>query len=575
LYEKYPPSVRGRFTLQATATSLREEVVSPVRRALLLMQAGVSLVLLIACANAANLFLARIAGRRREIAIRRALGAGRSGIVRLIVAESLIVSLVSGALGGLVALWAVDALASLVPEGFAGAEARVFEPSVLGFALAVAIATGVVFGTVPAILASRGALADAVGAGARSGTSFRRDRARRLLVVGEVALSLVLLSSAGLLSRSFLRVMSVDPGFEPEGRLAFSVSLDEAKYSADDARTFFSRLLEELARLPSVSAVGAGTSVPLGASDQILISLEGREQESWGRNLCWHSVVAGDYFRALGIPMARGRAFGDGDRADTSPVAIVNESFARKYWPNEPNGPNGEALGRRFKWGSPTSSAPYMEIVGVVRDSVQNRLSDETLPAVYMPYSQLDAGRTSQRTLTFVLGTAGNAESLAGPVRSAVRSLDSELPVFGLATLRKTIRDSESDRRVLATLVTGFAAVAVLLAVAGLLGVLGHSVTLATREIGVRMALGAPVGSVVTMVVLDGAKLSLLGVATGILASLVAAPVLSGELYQVSAHDPFVLTSVAAILIVVSALATYLPARKAAAVDPTIAIRYD
>lgn len=567
VYQKYPASVRGRFTLQATVTSLREEVVSGVRRALLVLQGAVSLVLLIACANAANLLLARAAGRRREIAIRGALGAGRAGIARMLVAESLILSLVSGAFGVLLALWGVDALQSLVPESLAGLDVRVGDPRILGFALLLSVATGLLFGIAPAVPASRISLAEAAGTGARAGSSFRRNRLRRALVTGEVALSLLLLSASGLLLRSFLRVMSVDPGFDPEGRIAFSLSLDESRYPDQDARVFFDRLLERLAAVPRVVSVGAGTSIPVAPNGQILISPEGGEAEAWGRNLCWYSIVEGDYFRALGIPLMTGRELGAEDREDTEPVVIVNESLARKYWPA------GDALGRRFKWGSPTSTAPYMKIVGVVRDSVQTRLGNETMPAVYIPYRQIDERRATRRTMTFVLHSTEDPASLAGPIRREVEALDPELPVFGLRTLERAIHESERDRRFLTALVAAFAGAAILLAAAGLVGVIGHSVSLATREIGIRMALGARATTVIGMVLLDGAKLIVIGLVLGLVASLAATPVLSGELYSVSPHDPLVLGGMALVIGLVGALATYLPARRAARVDPAVAIR--
>jgi putative ABC transport system permease protein len=567
VYEKYPPSVRGRFTLKATVTSLREEVVSGVRRTLFLLQGAVSLVLLIACANAANLLLARASGRRREMAIRGALGAGRAGIIRVLLTESLILSGVAGAVGVLLALWGVDALEALVPDSLAGLDVRVVDPTVAAFALLLSLATGLLFGIGPAIPASRVSLAEAVGTGARGGSSFRKNRLRRSLVMGEVAVSLLLLSSSGLLLRSFLRVMSIDPGFEPEGRVAFALSLDETRYSDEEALAFFDRLLERLGALPAVTAVGAGTSIPIEPNGQILISPEGQEADSWGRNLSWYSIVEGDYFHALGLSLMRGRDFGTGDREDTKPVVIVNESLARKYWPDE------SALGRRFKWGSPTATAPYMEIVGVVRDSIQSRLGEETLPAVYMPYRQVDERHATRRTLTFVVHSSADTASVGGAVRAAVAELDRELPVFGLRTLRQAIDESERDRRFLTVVVAAFASAALLLAAAGLVGVIGHSVSLATREIGVRIALGARAANVVGMVLLDGAKLTGAGLVLGLVASLVATPVLSGELYSVSPHDPWVLSGVALAIVLVSGLATYLPARRAARVDPVVAIR--
>jgi predicted permease len=564
IFDDYFEDSRGRFTLRGAATSLREEVVGGIRPALLILQGAASLLLLIACANAASLLLVRAASRRREIGMRSALGASRAGVFRMLLSESLFLSLAAGALGILFALWGVDALLSAVPESLARVDARVLDPRTLAFALLISTATGVAFGIAPAIALSRVTLANEI----KPGSSQRRRRLGATFVVAEVAMALVLLASAALLLRSFQQVMKLDPGFAAEGRTAFTLSLPESKYSSIEVRSFFTTLLERLRGTPGVTAVAAGSNLPLDDAGRILIAIEGREEEAWGQNLCWPSIIEGEYFQALGIPLLRGRLFGVEDREDARPVVIVNEALARKYWPGE------DALGRRFKWGSPTSKAPYMEIVGVVADSVQGKLNEPPLPAVYIPSRQIATGGASNisRTMTVVLkGETGDA--LAPAIRREVRALDPELPVYALRGLRDALVASESERRFLAFLVAIFALTAALLAAAGLVGVIGRTVTLSKREIGIRMALGAQASTVVGRIVLEGMKLAVSGLLLGIAASLLVTEALSSQLYAVSPRDPAVLSLVAALVIVLSSLAAYFPARRAARIDPIDTLR--
>jgi predicted permease len=565
IYDAHFQSSRGRFTLRGASTSLREEVVGGIRPALWILQGAVSLLLLIGCANAASLLLARAAGRRREIGIRNALGAGRAGLLRMLLGESLIMSLLAGVLGVLLALWAVDALLAAVPESLEHVDASVLDPRTLAFALVVSMATGLAFGIAPAIVASRTTLADEV-----KPAGLRRRGPGGTLVVAEVAMALVLLSSAALLLRSFQEVMKVNPGFEPEGGVAFSISLADTRYPPAEARRFFETLLDRLQSVSGVTSVAAGTNIPLDDEGRILISLEGREEEAWGRNLCWPSFIEGEYFQSLGIPLVSGRYFGPEDGEQAPPVVIVNEALARKYWPGE------DALGRRFKWGSPTSTAPYMEIVGVVSDSVQGKLNEPPIPAVYVPLRQLaDRASGLRRRMTVVARAEADIEAIAPLLRREVQALDPEVPLFGLRTLRDALAASESDRRFLAFLVALFALTAALLAAAGLVGVIGRTVTLSKREIGIRMALGARASTVVGCIVLGGMKLALAGLILGLAVSLLLTKTLSSQLYAVSPRDPAVLSGVAAFVVLLAAAAAYLPARRAARVDPIESLRMD
>jgi predicted permease len=336
-----------------------------------------------------------------------------------------------------------------------------------------------------------------------------------------------------------------------------------------NVRSFFDMLLERLRGLPGVSQVAVATNLPLDDEGRIMISPEGGEAENWGKNLCWRAFIGGEYFEALGIPLLRGRDFGAEDRQGAKPVAIVNEAFVRKFFPGE------EALGRRVKWGSPTSTAPYMEIVGVVADSVQGKLDKPPEAAIYMPYAQLSAERISGlgRTMAVVLRGSASVDVLAPAIRREVLALDPELPVFCLRTLRDALAASESDRRFLAFLVAAFAATAALLAAAGTVGVIGRAVSLSKREIGIRMALGARASTVVGRIVLDGLELAMLGLVLGVLASLLLTGTLSSQLYAVGPRDPWVLSLVSMGVIALGSISAYLPARRAAKVNPVESLR--
>jgi predicted permease len=458
----------------------------------------------------------------------------------------------------------VDALLAAAPESLEHVDARVLDPRMLGFALLVSILTGLVFGIVPALVASRTTLVDEI-----KPSGLRRRGPGGTLVVAEVAMALLLLTSAALLLRSFQQVMKVDPGFAPDGRVAFSLSLADTKYPMTGVRAFFDTLGERLASVPGVSGVAAGTNLPLDNEGRIMISPEDGGAEAWGRNICWRSFIAGDYFETLGIPLVRGRAFGSEDREGAALVAIVNETFAKKYWPG------GDAVGKRVKWGSPTSTAPYMEIVGIVADSVQEKLDTPPEAAIYMPYAQLSAERISGlgRTMSFVLRGHSGIGVLGPAIRREVRALDPEIPVFALRTLRDGLEASTSDRRFLASLVAIFAVTAALLAAVGLVGVIGRSVTLSKREIGIRMALGARASTVVGRIVLDGLKLAIAGLLLGIGGSILLTGSLSSQLYNVGPRDPWVLSLVSIGVVVLGSIAAYVPARRAAKVNPVESLR--
>ncbi len=570
LLQRYGANARGSFQLHATATSLTQEATKGVQAPLWILQGAVGLVLLIACANVANLLLARTAARQREIAIRAALGAGRLRVARLLAAESLVLALAGGVAGWLLALWASDVLFSLRPDTLARLRPAALDPWVAAFTAAVALSTALLFAIAPAVSAARFDPHAALKQNARGVSA--RSPLRKALIAAEVALSLVLLIGSGLLIRSFLRLLDQDPGFRPDRTLAFAVALPASSYaSGGQVRGFYRNLLDNVRAVPGITQAGLTSSMPLASLGRVLITPENFRGAEWSNNICWLSVIEGDYFGALGIPLLAGRTFTGEDRAGLPVRAIVNRAFADKFWPGE------SALGKRFKWGSPRGQAPYMEIVGVTANVAQNRLDQAPEPAFYIPFAQHtdDALAFAGRSMTVAARTAGDPAALAPALRQAVAALDRDIPVFALRTMDEAIRRSEASRRFVATLVSGFAGAAALLAAIGLFGVMSHSVTAATREIGIRMALGAESRRVVRMILAEGLRLTGAGIALGLAAAFGLTRFLASQLYQVDAADPWIFAGVSLLLTAVAALACYLPARRATRIDPLAALRAD
>ena len=570
LLQRYGVNARGSFQLHATATSLTQEATKAVQAPLWILQGAVGLVLLIACANVANLLIARTAARQREIAIRAALGAGRFRVARLLAAESLVLALAGGVTGWLLALWASDVLFSLRPDNLARLRPAALDPWVAAFTGASALLTALLFAIAPAVSAARFDPNAALKQNGRGVSA--RSPLRKALIAAEVALSLVLLIGSGLLIRSFLRLLDQDPGFRPDRTIAFTVALPTSPYaSGGQVRGFYRDLLDRVRAVPGITQAGLTSSMPLASLGRVLITPENYRAAEWSNNICWLSVIEGDYLGALGIPLVAGRTFTAEDRAGVPVRAIVNRAFADKFWPGE------SALGRRFKWGSPRGKAPYMEIVGVTANVTQNRLDQAPEPAFYIPFAQHtdDALAFAGRSMTVAARTAGDPAALAPALRQAVAALDRDIPVFALRTMDEAIRRSEASRRFVATLVSGFAGAAALLAAIGLFGVMSHSVTAATREIGIRMALGAESRRVVALILGEGLRLTALGIAAGLVASFALSRFLASQLYQVSTTDPWIFTGVPLLLAAVAALACYLPARRATRVDPMIALRAD
>ncbi|MCP3140242.1 ABC transporter permease [Pyxidicoccus xibeiensis] len=543
---------------------LREQLVGNVRSALWVLLSAVGLVLAIACANVANLFLARASARRQELTVRLALGARRWQLMRQLLTESVLLALVAEALGLLLALWGMDALLALVPPELPRLGAVAMDGRVLAFTLLTALGTGVLFGLVPALQASKPDLNGVLrhsGGGRFSGGGHR---SRGALVVGEVALAVVLLISAGLLLRSLWRMQAVELGFRPEGVLTWRVALPAAEYP-DEARqgALFQRLQERVETLPGVKSVGAISDLPFGGNNiWRLMDIDGqpRPAPGEGRSVGYQVITPG-YFRTLGIALKRGRDLTPSDRGGTEPVVLVNEATARQYWPGQ------EPLGQRIRMGS-EPDAPWLTIVGVVGDVRQGGALEETRPEVYVPALQ-----GTFHFIQYAARTEGDPARLVAGVREAVSALDSNLPISQVRTMDEVVASAMARPRFLSTLVALFAALALLLAGVGLSGVIAYMARQRTQEIGIRMALGARPADVLRLVLGSGMRLALAGVALGLVGAWAATRGMASQLYGVSATDPLTFGSLSLAVVAVTLVATWLPARRATRVDPLVAMR--
>ena len=546
-----------------------EDAVRTHKSAILVLMAAVGFVLLIVCANVANLMLARAAGRQKEMALRSALGASRWQIVRQLLTESMIMALIGGALGALVAYWGVDLLRTLNPGDAAklapGWDRLAVNLPVLGFNLALSVFSGILFGLAPAWQISRVNLNDGLKEGPRH-SSTGSHRLRSLLVVSEVALSLMLLVSAGLLLRTFMVLLKTDAGFNHENVMTMSMALPAAKYKEESQKaTFYQELIQRVKSLPGVESAGAVTHLPLGgrnASNPFLI--EGQPEPPPGeKNFGRHRACTPDYFRAMQIPVVKGRAFTDQDRSGSTPVVIVNETLAQRFWPN------ADPLGKRIRIDGPPDEFPWMEIVGVVKD-VKHELNIPTTPEYYRPHAQ-----DAFSSMVMVGRTTVEPMSLAADMRQQVWAIDKDQPVFDVRTMEQVRALSVALYSFSSVSLAIFSGIALLLAAMGIYGVMSYAVTLRTQEIGIRMALGARTADVMKLVVRNGMTLTLIGVIAGIAAALGTTRLLVSLLFGVTPTDFVTFGSVTIGLILVALLACYVPARRATKVDPLVALRYE
>lgn len=579
--------------ITAAARPLREQMVGDIRPALLVLQGAVGLVLLIACANLANLLLARSTGRRREIAVRAALGASRLRLLGQFFTEGSLLSLLGGSLGLLLAAWSLEAVQLLGPRTLPRAGEVHLDSSVLFFALAVSSFTGVLFGILPVLQSSAFNLHDTLKEGGRSGDTRRRHRVRASLVIAQVALSVVLLIGAGLMVKSLGRLLSVNPGFHAAGVLTMQISLPRSKYIDADLERIFSRRASERAAgfvrdvvegvrlLPSVKAAGFTSAMPLGGDNWgKSVTLYDRPLPTNVRDLppFEYRVVSGDFFRALGVPILKGRAFDDRDVLGSQDVAIVSEEFARRHWGNS------DALGKVISVNPPAQLVPAgtlppgyrgpekFTVVGVAADVRYAGLHQPEGPVVYVPYAQGSEGATA---LFLLVRTDADPLSLANAVRERIWQVDKDQPVTRVAALEEMVTASVARPRLQAGLLALFAALATVLAGLGIYGVMSYLVAQRTHEIGVRMALGAQSRSVFRLIVGHGLWLAVGGVAAGLVASLALTRVLHTFLFQVSPTDPWTYAGVAALLATVGLAACYVPARRAMRVEPIAALRYE
>ena len=545
---------------------LKEWIVEDTRPAIIIFLVAVALVLLIACANVANLLLARAASRTKEIAIRTALGARRNRIIRQLLTESLLLSIAGGGLGLLFALWCRDLLVAFSPGNIPRLEEASLDSGVLAFTLGITLLTTLLFGLAPALGSSKPDLTSSLKEGGQKGTvASAGQRLRSLLVVAEVALALVLVIGAGLVIRSFVRLQQVDPGFRPDNLLTLRIALPSTRYGDDSKTTaFFKQAEEQIKNLAGVESVGATTMPALkGYRWTSDFTIEGRSPEDYGREVR-HKEITPDYFRAMGIALTSGRYFNEADNDSGTMVVIINEALARRYFPSE------DPIGKRLKFSKPEQDDPWMTIVGVVKDEKQDGLGKEVRPEIYQSILQ-----NGQSEMTMVVRTAGDPRQLVAAVREEIRRLDKDLPPFDVKTMNDMLYESVARERFTTLLLTIFGAMALLLASVGIYGVMSYSVTQRTHEIGVRMALGAGSADVLRLVVGQGMKLAVIGVLIGLIAAFALTRLMSGLLYDVSATDAITFAAISLLLASVALVACYIPARRAMRVDPMIALRYE
>jgi predicted permease len=561
--EQFPPD----WTLDVT--SLNTIATGKIRPALLVLLGAVGFVLLIACANVANLLLARAAGRTKEVAIRGALGAKRWDIIRQLLTESVALSLIGGVIGLAIAYWSVRALVAMNPGNIPRIQELGLDGTVLLFTFAISIVTGVLFGVAPALQISRSDLQATLREGGRGTSDRSGQRVRRVLVVAEVALALTLLIGAGLLVKSSARLAGVDPGFDPNNVLTFSLSLPQTTYPTDTAtRAYFDAVLPRIAQVPGARAAGATSVMPFGGGWSTGgFNVEGYQPPP-NANGPWGDIriISPGFLDALKVPLLAGRRITLSDAEGPFRVAVVDEEFARRYYTSP-----AKALGKRLWRGSstPTDSTRYVTIIGVVGHAKHEGLDADPRVQLYLPYQQ--TGGINR--LDVAVRTAGDPTSYVGAIRNAIRSVDANEPMARVRTMDDLIAASMGQRRLSMVLLGVFAGLALLLSSVGIYGVMSYSVAQRTRELGLRMALGAKQRDVLALVVRQGMTLVLTGVAIGVVCALALTRVIANQLYAVRPTDPVTFVTVAALLSGIALAATLLPAWRATHVDPAVTLR--
>ena len=565
LQKAYPLENAG---IGISATTLRDELVGDSRPAILVLFGAVVVVLLIACVNVATLFLVRGAARSREVAVRQACGASRNRIVRQMLTESFVLAALGGALGILVGALGIVGLRHLISTDMMQGTVIGMDRSVLLFSGAMVVLVAIAFGLFPAWQASQPRVQETLKHGGRSATAgASQHRLRSVLVMAETALALILLVGAGLMMKSMYGLFRVNPGFQPERILTMEMDLRTAQYSKSPATlNFWQQVLERVRAIPGVANVALGTVVPFsGNHNRGDITIEGMPLPDPAKfpHPDYHSISS-DYTSVLGIPLMRGRNFTEADTETAPPVALINATMARRYWPSE------DATGKRFHWGHPGTKDPWITIVGVVGDTKLYGLANPSRLEIYLPFRQ-----ESKTDMYLVLRSAVDPASLTASVRDTVAAIDKEQPVFNVTTMQQLVDDSVSTPHITLILLGLFSGLALVLAAIGIYGVISYSVQQRTHEIGIRMALGAQRSNVLRLVVGEGVKLAAIGVVIGIAAALGLMRLLTTLLFGVGANDPITFVAAAVVLLLVALAACYIPARRAIAVDPMVALRYE
>ncbi len=565
--ETYPQYYKNDSGVGVAVVGLQEKNVKGIRRALLLLLGAVGFVLLIACANVANLLLARAAVRRKEFAMRSALGCGRWRIVRQLLTESLLLSVIGGSLGVLLAFLTLRVLLVRSPLDPTQLQSIKLDPTVLGFTALVTLIVGILFGLAPALHASKVDLNDAIKDGSLGG--LRHNRTRSVLVISEVTLSMVLLIGAGLMIQSFVSLLRVNSGIDAAHVLSMRLTVPGAKYPKNpDVTAFYQQLQNRIGTIPGVQSVSVINQLPSDAEkSEASFEIEGRpfvtdaDRED---GIADYRMVSPGYFKTMGIPMLRGRTFTEQEGKQTPPAAIINDKLARRFFPGEDPTTKKIRLRQDFPW---------MQIVGVVADIKNQGLQSETTQEMYFPYVETSFGLPVMRTMVVVVRTDGDPASLINSVKSELHALDKDLPPYKIQTMEQVLAASVSKTRFTMLLLTVFSVLALVLAAGGVYSVMAYSVAQRTREIGIRNALGAQSSDIFRLIMSQGFVLAIIGVVLGAIAGLALTRVMSNLLFTVSATDPKIFIAVASLLIVVALLACYLPARRATKVNPLTALR--
>ena len=570
--ENYPPMLKDGLQLAMSAAPMRDEIAGQIRTPLLLLFAAVALVLLVVCANVANLILSLAASRQRELAVRLALGAPRARLLQLLLCESALLSVAGGVLGVGIAIVVLRTLPSMATS-LPGLDTVTLDYRVLTFTVSVAVVTALAFGLVPLLTSDNRVSSALHEGGPRTAGGARSRRVQQVLVTATVTMAVVLLVGAGLLLRSFTQLVATDTGFLANQVLAISVDLPREAYPrGGTVLSFAQNMVGRAKALPGVRAASISTDVPLESNESRAMTAEATT--STGSPAVIVTWTVGDYFRALGVPLKAGRSFTSDEDAQLRQVAVVSESLARHYRPGQ------DAIGKRIKWGGNASAAPWMTIIGVAGDVKDGAIRDDPRMHVYVPFALLvpeidglPAGSPFGRELRIALRSGSDASTLISAGRRAVSAVDPALPVTRIATMRRSLDDALAPQRFSTLVLSAFAAGALLLAAIGLYGILAFAVSQRTREIGVRIALGARVGDVLALVVRQGMRLVAVGLVLGLVAALALTRVMSALLYRTDRFDPVTFIACPLVLTLVALLACYLPARRAARIEPLTALR--